>query len=63
MLKDKWGATVDNNYYVYVTSFNSVVVLEPESRQGKQLISNDDRLKYSTGIYFGKSKNSLLVTN
>jgi len=63
VLKDKWGVTVDNNYNVYVTSFNSVVVLEPDGRQSRQLISNDDRLEYSTGIYFDKSKNSLLVTN
>lgn len=45
-----------------MTSYN-VVVLEPEGRQGKQLIRNDDGFKDPTAIYFDKSKSSLLVTN
>ena len=65
VLNDQRGVTVDNNSNVYVTSFNSnkVVVLEPDGRHGRQLISSGDGLKYPTGIYFDKSKNSLLVTN
>jgi hypothetical protein len=46
VLKNPQGVTVDNNSNVYVTSrtFNSVVVIEPDGRQGRQLISNDDGL-------------------
>ena len=60
-----WGVTVDNNSNVYVTSIssNKVVVLEPDGRQGRQLISSDDGLNRPTGLYFDKSKNCLLVTN
>jgi DNA-binding beta-propeller fold protein YncE len=65
VLNDPWGVTVDNNSNVYVTSYSysKVVVLEPDGRHGRQLISSGDGLKYPTGIYFDKSKNSLLVTN
>ena len=65
LLSDPWGVTVDNNSNVYVTSCisNSVIVLEPDGRQGRQLISIGDGLACPTGIYFEKSKNSLLVTN
>ena len=59
------GVTVDNNSNVYVTSLtsNKIVVLEPDGSQGRQLISRDDGLYEPIGIYFDKSKNSLLVTN
>ena len=65
VLKDPRGVTVDNNSNVYVTSYtsNTVVVLEPDGRQGRQLISRDDGLNGPTGIYFDKSKNSLLVVD
>jgi DNA-binding beta-propeller fold protein YncE len=65
VLKDLWGVTVDNNSNVYVTSYssNKVVVLEPDGRQGRQLISSEDGLNCPTGLYFDKSKNCLLVTN
>ena len=62
MLKDPFCITVDNDYNAYVTSYN-VVVLEPEGRQGRQLIRNNDGLKDPTGIYFDKFNNSLLVIN
>ena len=57
--------TVDNYDNVYVTSYrsNSVVVLEPDGSQGRQILSSDGGLKEPTGIYFDKSKNSLLVSN
>ena len=59
------GVTVDNNSNVYLTSYssNKVVVLEPDGRQGRQLISSGDGLNLPTGLYFDKSKNCLLVTN
>jgi DNA-binding beta-propeller fold protein YncE len=59
------GVSVDNNSNVYVTSYSSskVVVLEPDGRQGRQLISSEDRLNGPTGLYFDKSKNCLLVTD
>ena len=65
LLQDPSGVTVDNKYNVYVTSFISdkVVVVEPDGRQGRQLISSDEGLNGPAGIYFVKSKNSLLVTN
>jgi DNA-binding beta-propeller fold protein YncE/predicted DNA-binding protein (UPF0278 family) len=59
------GVTVDNYDNVYVTSYrsNSVVVLEPDGSQGRQILNRDDGLKYPTGIYFDKSKNILMVVN
>jgi DNA-binding beta-propeller fold protein YncE len=65
VLKDPRGVTVDNNSNVYVTSYSSskVVVIEPDGRHGRQLISSDDGLKYPIGIFLIKSKNNLLVTN
>jgi gas vesicle protein len=65
VLDGPMGVTVDNNSNVYVTSFNSsaVVVVEPDGSHGRQLFSSDDGLNRPTGIYFDKSKNSLLVTN
>jgi 6-phosphogluconolactonase (cycloisomerase 2 family) len=65
VLNGPHGVTVDNNSNVYVTSYrsNKVVVLEPDGRQGRQLISSDDGLNGPTGLYFDKSKNYLLVTN
>ena len=64
LLNDPHGVTVDNNSNVYVTSSssNKVVVLEPDGRQGRQLISSEDGLNGPTGLYFDKSKNCLLVT-
>jgi hypothetical protein len=65
VVKDPWGITVDNNSNVYLTSRAShkVGVLEPDGRQGRQLISIDDGLDGPTGIYYHQSKNSLLVTS
>jgi DNA-binding beta-propeller fold protein YncE len=59
------GVTVDNDGNVYVTSYrsSSVVVLAPDGRQGRQILSSDDGLEEPRGIYFDKSKNCLLVTN
>ena len=58
VLNDPQGVTVNNNYNVYVKSYNcnGVVVLEPDGRKGRQLISSDDRLTYPTGICFDKAK-------
>jgi hypothetical protein len=41
------GVTVDNDGNVYVTSYssNSVVVLEPDGRHGRQILSSDNGLK------------------
>ena len=65
LLKDTRGVTVDNYDNVYVTSYrsNNVVVLEPDGRQGRQILNSDDGLKDPMGIYFDKSKNSLMVVN
>jgi DNA-binding beta-propeller fold protein YncE len=65
VLNGPHGVTVDNNSNVYVTVYSSskVVVLEPDGRQGRQLISSEDGLNGPTGLYFDKSKNCLLVTN
>jgi hypothetical protein len=65
VLDDSIGVTFDNNAIVYVTLYSSdnVVVLEPDGRQGRQIISRGDGLIYVTGIYFDNSKNSLLVVN
>jgi len=64
VLNNPRGVTVDNNSNVYVTSFTShnVVAIEPDGRQGRQLIRSGDGLKSPYAIYFDKAKNSLLVT-
>ena len=64
VLNGPFGVTVDTNHNVYVTSYNTkaVVVVDPDGRQGRQLISYDDGLNSPTGIYFDSSKNSFLVT-
>ena len=65
VLKYPSGVTVENKSNIYVTSFtsNTVVVVEPDGRQGRQLISSDDGLNEPTGIYVDKSRNNLMVTN
>ena len=65
VLNDPRGVSVDNNSNVYATSnaSHSVVVIEPDGRQGRQLISSDDGLDNPNGIYFNKFKSSLFVTN
>ena len=64
VLNNPRGVTVDNNSNVYVTSFTShnVVVIEPDGRKGRQLVSTDDGLEFPYAIYFDKAKNSVLVT-
>ena len=59
------GITVDNKCNAYLASFtsNTVVVVAPDGRQGRQIISSDDGLKEPTVLYFDKSKTSLLVAN
>ena len=65
VLNDPRGVTVDNDGNVYVTSYssNSVVVLEPDGRYGRQILSSDNGLKNPIGISFDESKNSLIVAN
>ena len=65
VLKDPRGVTVDNDGNVYVTSYrsSSVVVIEPDGRQGRQILNSDDGLKNPIGISFDQSKNSLIVAN
>jgi DNA-binding beta-propeller fold protein YncE len=65
VLTNPTGVTVDNDGNVYVTSYssNSVVVIEPDGRQGRQILSSDDGLKNPMGISFDQSKNSLIVAN
>jgi DNA-binding beta-propeller fold protein YncE len=44
VLNDPRGVSVDNNSNVYATSnaSHSVVVIDPDGRQGRQIISSDD---------------------
>jgi hypothetical protein len=58
VLTNPRGVTVDNdgNAYVTSTSFNSVVVIEPDGGEGRQILSSNDGLKNPWGIYFDKSK-------
>jgi DNA-binding beta-propeller fold protein YncE len=65
VVSDPMGVTVDNDGNVYVTSYrsSSVVVIEPDGRQGRQILSSDDGLKNPIGISFDQSKNSLIVAN
>jgi DNA-binding beta-propeller fold protein YncE len=65
VLTDPHCVTIDNDGNVYVTSYrsSSVVVIEPDGRQGRQILSSDDGLKNPMGISFDQSKNSLIVAN
>jgi DNA-binding beta-propeller fold protein YncE len=65
LLNDPTGVTVDNDGNVYVTSYgsNCVIVLEPDGREGRQILSSDGGLEQPIGIYLDKSKNSLIVAN
>ena len=52
LLNDTRGVTVDNYDNVYVMSYksNSVVLLEPDGSQGRQILNSDDGLKDPMGI-------------
>ena len=65
VLTDPRGVTVDNDGNVYVTSYrsSSIIVLEPDGREGRQILSSDGGLEQPIGIYLDKSKNSLIVAN
>lgn len=56
---------MDNNGSVFVVGVKScnVVVISPDGKQGKQILTKDDGLKSPTAISFDKVKNLLLVTN
>lgn len=58
VLQDPFGVTLDSNCNVYVTSCasNTIVVLEPDGRKGRQLTSSGGELSCLSGIYFDNLK-------
>ncbi|CAG2226831.1 TRIM2_3 [Mytilus edulis] len=65
ILSDPRGITVDNKGNVFVTGKNScnVVVISPDGKYCKQILTKGDGLDRPIGIFFDKRRNQLLVTN
>ncbi|XP_063400223.1 uncharacterized protein LOC134684843 [Mytilus trossulus] len=58
------GLTVDNNGNVFVVGELScnIIVISPDGKQCKQILTKKDGLKRTTAIFFDKVRNQLLVT-
>ncbi|CAC5401314.1 TRIM2_3 [Mytilus coruscus] len=65
VLNNPRGITIDNKGNVFVVGMNScnVVVLSPDGKHSKQILSKEDGLDKPTSIYFDKERKQLLVTN
>ncbi|XP_052083318.1 uncharacterized protein LOC127720645 isoform X2 [Mytilus californianus] len=59
------GVTKDGNGNVYVVcnESNNVVVVSPDGKHHKELLTKKDGLQKPTGIYYDKSNDCLLVCN
>jgi DNA-binding beta-propeller fold protein YncE len=59
------GISVDNNGNVYVVrrNFNNVVVIFPDGKRHRQLLSSKDGLKNPSVLDYDRSTNGLLVVN
>ncbi|XP_052065272.1 uncharacterized protein LOC127705049 isoform X1 [Mytilus californianus] len=59
------GITINNNGYVFVVGMDScnVVVISPDGKQCKQILTKKDGLDMPRSVYFDKLRNHLLVTN
>ncbi|CAG2241049.1 unnamed protein product [Mytilus edulis] len=65
MMKSPTGVTTDGNGYVYVICYisNNVVVVSPDGKHHKELLTAKDGLRNPTGIYYDKPNDCLLVYN
>lgn len=59
------GITVYNSRNVFVVGVITcnVVVISPNGKQRKQILTKEDGIDWSTAIFFDKVRNQLLVTN
>lgn len=60
-----WGITTDGHSNVYVAFNNSenVVVISPNGKHHKEILSEKNGLKFPSGIYYDKTNNRLMVCN
>ncbi|CAC5393330.1 unnamed protein product [Mytilus coruscus] len=64
MMNNPRRGTSDKSGNVYVTCVsNNAVVVSPDGKHHKELLTKKDRLQNPTGIYYDKSNNCLLVCN
>ncbi|CAG2235016.1 unnamed protein product [Mytilus edulis] len=65
VLDDPRGITIDNKGNVFVVGRNTcnVVVISPDGKHCKQILTKDDGLDRPTTLFFDKLRNQLLVTN
>ncbi|CAC5425055.1 unnamed protein product [Mytilus coruscus] len=58
------GITIDNTGNVYVTTGNNnVIVISPDGKRYKELLSSRDGLRNPIALYFDRRTNKLLVSN
>lgn len=65
VLSNPTGISVDNNSNVYVASYseNCVIILSPDRRKFKTVLTSKDGLKQPRALHFDETKNNLLVAN
>ncbi|XP_063440550.1 uncharacterized protein LOC134721443 [Mytilus trossulus] len=65
ILKSVRGVAVDNDSNVYVVSneHDSIVVLSPDGKHARRLLTKENGIQHPYGIYFDKGRNILMVTN
>ncbi|CAG2246787.1 unnamed protein product [Mytilus edulis] len=65
VLKFPIGISVDNDGYVFVVGYHTcnVVVISPDGKRSRQLLSSKDGLEYPRVLHYDTSTNKLLVAN
>jgi len=65
VLQHPYGISIDNDGNVYVVGYssNNVVVISPDGKHHRQLLSSNDGLSHPIVLDYDKSTNSLLVVN
>ncbi|VDI42734.1 Hypothetical predicted protein [Mytilus galloprovincialis] len=59
-----YGITIDNTGNVYVTTgSNNVIVISPDGKRYKELLSSRDGLRNPIALYYDRKTNTLLVSN
>ncbi|XP_063399383.1 uncharacterized protein LOC134684016 [Mytilus trossulus] len=65
VLKTPGGISVDNdgNIYVVGRESNNVIIISPNGKQFRQLLSGNEGLSEPSSIHFSKERNMLIVAN
>lgn len=65
VLKGPRALSIDNQGFIYAVSHDtdSVVVLSPDGKDKKVLLSNSDGLYRPRALHYNKIRNQVLVTN